>query len=75
MFTIEDFEYKNYIGDWVTDYNIVPTLKEMAETLYAFDRNSDNFDFSEEELHDAVLDKGYTLDQVYSMFLVYFYNG
>ena len=49
--SIEDFEVKNFVGDWVLDSGIILDKETILEELLIISRNPEEFDF---HLYDAM---------------------
>lgn len=63
-FSVEDFQFKNFIGEWVHDVRIVPTLENVSKTVDAFDSNPYDFEFNSDELRNAMERVGITDEDV-----------
>jgi hypothetical protein len=63
-FSTEDFQFKDFIGEWVHDVRIEPTLEDVANTVKAFDSNPYDFEFDDNELESAMNRVGITEDDV-----------
>lgn len=59
VFNTSDFEMTDYLGDWVDDVRITPTIDEIVDTIDAFYDNPENFEFDKAELLNALARFGY----------------
>lgn len=69
-------DMQDYIGRWIDDDSVIPSISEVAETWVLLQIIPEEFTCSEEELIKVVYDKlGIDPDNFYEEMLNYFEKG